>query len=836
MTVSTVVDHNDYTGNGVTTSFPYTFRIFKKTDLTVSVIDLSENITVLGLDTDYTVTNAGGYNGGSVVLTTPLSNGWQISIARELEPTQETDLRNQGKFFAEVHEDAFDKLTMLIQQVGSMFRLALRKPTSIANWYDALNNYIRNLKDPRDPQDAATKNYVDVNNSKTLRTPETIPQLPSVAERKNKIVAMDFKGDPIMVLPESGSAADVMLEYAKPSGASKIGAEDTAGSPSNVQEELDARESASYRDRCITKLAEVDYKIRSKGAFNILFQGDSLTAGFDTKTTDTVAAENGDWARHATTTYPERLSSFLLEQSGATATRVIRAISGYTAKQAYENPDWQTNPGCDLALIMFAVNDASVDTQANHDAYIDYMERHIKRFIDWGMGVVVIASAVGSYGQVSQAAQRYARQIKNLATIYGCAYFDGAEVHNNKEFSSVVSDGIHFNSQGYAILGEAIAAMMMAGGLLPSYKPISSEFTMWPGMGSDHIGYYNPRGTINLARNSGAYTLQKITGEFLDSAPAIASFSFYLDAEAAELDIVGSWQSTSGFQVAIHPTTKSEAGPNVTYYFPEGRSSNNADHVNSTKYVASIANVNTASGAPKHVGVLSGRGWKTIAFYTPLDGSGVGSAFLMQLTIRPIPRYLATRKSSASLRRGITEMNAYSYPYRDFKPADGNIPAGLTLSSIVLPLPFDLYGVAFNPADQYFDCGFAKLYISGNHQGGGPLYYEAVIYRANGGNTFTVSEIKKIGTLGVVSATCGIKQRKISVARGVVGTDMPLEDIIEIGDDSSFTPGAEPNEYGLFLRVSIDWAGITPPAGWYTIYLQSFARGLGGASSIMGIG
>lgn len=29
MTVSTEVDHNEYTGNGVTTSFPYTFRIFK---------------------------------------------------------------------------------------------------------------------------------------------------------------------------------------------------------------------------------------------------------------------------------------------------------------------------------------------------------------------------------------------------------------------------------------------------------------------------------------------------------------------------------------------------------------------------------------------------------------------------------------------------------------------------------------------------------------------------------------------------------------------------------------------------------------------------------------
>ncbi|MCW1826520.1 hypothetical protein OLZ31_06600 [Enterobacter asburiae] len=215
MTVSTVVDHNDYTGNGVTTSFPYTFRIFKKTDLTVSVINLDETISVLVLDTDYTVTNAGGYNGGNVVLTSPLASGWQISIARDLEPTQETDLRNQGKFFAEVHEDAFDKLTMLIQQVGSLFRLALRKPSSIANWYDALNNYIRNVKDPRDPQDAATKNYVDTlsgsNNSRTLRTPEPIPQLPAAASRANKIIGFDGSGNPVMLVPESGSASDVLL-------------------------------------------------------------------------------------------------------------------------------------------------------------------------------------------------------------------------------------------------------------------------------------------------------------------------------------------------------------------------------------------------------------------------------------------------------------------------------------------------------------------------------------------------------------------------------------------------------------------------------------------------
>ncbi|EPZ9807838.1 phage tail protein, partial [Escherichia coli] len=160
MTVSTEVDHNEYTGNGVTTTFPYTFRIFKKSDLVVQVVDLNDNITVLTLDTDYTVTGAGGYVGGNVILATALANGYQISISRELPVTQETDLRNQGKFFAEVHEDALDKLTMLIQQVRSWFSLALRKPSFAANYYDAMDNYIRNLRAPSRPKDAATKDYV----------------------------------------------------------------------------------------------------------------------------------------------------------------------------------------------------------------------------------------------------------------------------------------------------------------------------------------------------------------------------------------------------------------------------------------------------------------------------------------------------------------------------------------------------------------------------------------------------------------------------------------------------------------------------------------------------
>jgi hypothetical protein len=74
-------------------------------------------------------------------------------------------------------------------------------------------------------QDAATKNYVDnVVMVRTLRVPEaSVSILPPVDQRANKLLAFNAAGQPIVVLPASGSASDVMIEFAKPTGAGLSG-------------------------------------------------------------------------------------------------------------------------------------------------------------------------------------------------------------------------------------------------------------------------------------------------------------------------------------------------------------------------------------------------------------------------------------------------------------------------------------------------------------------------------------------------------------------------------------------------------------------------------------
>ncbi len=115
MTIATATAKSGpYNGNGVTTVFAYGFKINSATHIRVVRTSAALVETDLVLTTDYTVSGVGVAAGGSVTLTSGAlaATGEKITLLRSPPFIQETDLENQGAYYAEVVESAFDLLTM----------------------------------------------------------------------------------------------------------------------------------------------------------------------------------------------------------------------------------------------------------------------------------------------------------------------------------------------------------------------------------------------------------------------------------------------------------------------------------------------------------------------------------------------------------------------------------------------------------------------------------------------------------------------------------------------------------------------------------------------------
>lgn len=68
---------------------------------------------------------------------------------------------------------------------------------------------IKNLGETVEPTDAATKAYVDDSIQYTVRAPEKLGELPAALARAGLLLGFNASGQPIMVAPVSGSAADL---------------------------------------------------------------------------------------------------------------------------------------------------------------------------------------------------------------------------------------------------------------------------------------------------------------------------------------------------------------------------------------------------------------------------------------------------------------------------------------------------------------------------------------------------------------------------------------------------------------------------------------------------
>lgn len=138
MTVNTELSKRIYTGNGVATDYDYDFKIPLAGDLAVSLFDLDGVELPQVLNTDYTVTGAGGDNGGKVLFTVPPPNGYTILLLSDAAYTQPTDFKNQGRFFPETHENAIDRAVILARQNHEAITRSLTLPAQVSGVSTAL--------------------------------------------------------------------------------------------------------------------------------------------------------------------------------------------------------------------------------------------------------------------------------------------------------------------------------------------------------------------------------------------------------------------------------------------------------------------------------------------------------------------------------------------------------------------------------------------------------------------------------------------------------------------------------------------------------------------------
>ena len=120
MTVSTTIIKNSHNGNGSTTTFAYSFKIFADSDLVVIIRSSTGTETTKTLTTHYTVTGAGSASGGTVVFTSDNipASGETVVIRRNVPQTQVIDYIANDPFPAETHEEGLDRNTMIAQQVS----------------------------------------------------------------------------------------------------------------------------------------------------------------------------------------------------------------------------------------------------------------------------------------------------------------------------------------------------------------------------------------------------------------------------------------------------------------------------------------------------------------------------------------------------------------------------------------------------------------------------------------------------------------------------------------------------------------------------------------------
>lgn len=144
--------------DGTQTTYTFPFSYLRKKFVMVSILHSDATETALEYGVDYTVNNL------SVSLTTPAQVGEHIIIYRQTS-TDKIVTWNDGSILLARDMNTEDAQMIHLQEEQQDYIMAHAISTKVTSdkevLWDALNHRVINVSDPKDPQDAVTKNYME---------------------------------------------------------------------------------------------------------------------------------------------------------------------------------------------------------------------------------------------------------------------------------------------------------------------------------------------------------------------------------------------------------------------------------------------------------------------------------------------------------------------------------------------------------------------------------------------------------------------------------------------------------------------------------------------------
>ena len=145
MTVSMQITKRIYQGNGITRKWDVDFPLLSAADLRIYVTspqgaeeEISSDFSVDLLT--HTLTYPTDESGKAA-----LADGWKLTAVRATPLTQEIDLLHQGELDAEVLEEGYDKLTLLVQELEEKVDRSIKYPVSSQENDLETDNFLANI-------------------------------------------------------------------------------------------------------------------------------------------------------------------------------------------------------------------------------------------------------------------------------------------------------------------------------------------------------------------------------------------------------------------------------------------------------------------------------------------------------------------------------------------------------------------------------------------------------------------------------------------------------------------------------------------------------------------